>query len=198
MRTKAIRTLTPLALAVLKLLQERAMHPYEMHQLIRERGLDNIIKVRAGSLYHSVERLQQLSMVEPVETGRAGRRPERTVYAITEVGRDAYQANLRDLVREPVEEYPVFAAAVEMLHTLPRRDAIRLLQHRVTALEAQLAALEQVGASLAKRGIPHAYTIELDYLLALGRAELAWVGQLVDDIRSGDLPWVAETKEHAS
>ena len=48
--------MTPLALAVLRLLDTRTMHPYEMHQVVRDHGTDQVIKVRAGSLYHTVER----------------------------------------------------------------------------------------------------------------------------------------------
>src|SRR6185369_4646230 len=104
MRANPHRTLPPLALAVLRRLRERPMHPYEAHQQIRDRSIDYVIKVRAGSLYHAVERLHRLGLVEPVETAREGRRPERTVYAITEAGNDEYLANLRDLVRHPEDE----------------------------------------------------------------------------------------------
>jgi len=33
---------------------------------------------------------------------------------------------------------------------------------------------------------------------AMQRAELAWVGQLMDDIRSGALPWTTEIEEPRS
>ena len=139
MRARPHRTLTPLALAILRLLHERPMHPYEMHQLVRDRGTDFVIKVRAGSLYHAVERLATLSLIAPVETGRDGRRPERTVYAITDAGRDEFMDNLRDLVRSPAEEFPVFAAALEMLATIEPAAARRLLMQRTFTLEAQVA-----------------------------------------------------------
>jgi DNA-binding PadR family transcriptional regulator len=180
---------TPLGLAVLKLLHERPMHPYEMQQLIRERCTDFVIKVRAGSLYHTVERLHRTQLIEPVETGRDGRRPERTVYACTEAGRDEYLDNLRDLIRYPEEEYPVFGAAVEMLDTLDRVEAQRLLEARTTALEVRLAAGEQVAMSLAKRGLPRIAFLETEYAMAMHRAELAWVRDLIDDIKTGQLPW---------
>lgn len=171
------------------------MHPYEMQQMIRDHAVDRVVKVRAGSLYHSVERLERLGLIEQVETGRDGRRPERTVYAITDLGRDEYGANLRELVRYPQEEYPVFAAAVEMLRTLDRADAIRLLETRTTALEARAAASEQVITSLIKRGLPRLAFIEVQFCLAMQTAELAWVRGLIDDIRSGDLPWTGEIEE---
>jgi DNA-binding PadR family transcriptional regulator len=198
MRATRYQTLTPLALAVLRLLRERPMHPYEAHQLIRDRSIDYVIKVRPGSLYHAVERLHRLGLVAPVETGREGRRPERTVYAITEAGHDEYLANLRDLVRYPQDEYPVFAAGLEMLRTLDRDEAVRLLEQRGTALEVGLAAHEQVLASLAKGGLPRTATLQVEFCQATRRAELAWVRQVIDEIRSGEMSWADETKESTS
>ena len=77
----------PLALAVLALLYERPMHPYEMVTTMRERGKHESVKLRYSSLYSVVEALERADLIVPRETERAGRRPERTVYAITEAGR---------------------------------------------------------------------------------------------------------------
>jgi DNA-binding PadR family transcriptional regulator len=191
MRARPHRTLTPLALAVLRLLHERPMHPYEMHQLVRDRGTDFVIKVRAGSLYHTVERLHGLGLIEPVETGREGRRPERTVYAITGTGRDEFVTNLGDLLRLPVEEYPVFAAALEMLAALDVTAARRLLEQRTIALEAEIAGSEQIIATLTKRGLGRINLIENEYVAHMCRAELAWVRGLIADIDAGELDWKA-------
>jgi DNA-binding PadR family transcriptional regulator len=189
MRTTPHLTLTPLALAVLDLLHERDMHPYEMQQLIRERCTDHVIKVRAGSLYHTVERLHRSGFIEQVETGRAGRRPERTVYAITDTGRDEFATNLHDLVRYPDDEYPVFGAAIVMLHALHPHRAAALLESRIVSIEAALAAGDQLLASLTKNGLARIHIIEIEYAQALRRAELFWVRDLVQDLRSGDLTW---------
>jgi DNA-binding PadR family transcriptional regulator len=88
---------TPLALAILNLLYERPMHPYEMQQLMRERGHDQVIKLKGGSLYSTIERLTAAGLITPVETTREGRRPERTVYAITETGQDELTMWLHEL-----------------------------------------------------------------------------------------------------
>jgi DNA-binding PadR family transcriptional regulator len=189
MSTKPHRTLTPLALVVLGLLRERPMHPYEMQHTIREQHTDQVIKLRAGSLYHTVERLQTLDLIAAVETARAGRRPERTVYAITEAGRDEFTANLRQLLSRPEHEYPVFGAAVELLDSFEPDDAAGLLERRAVAIEGALAAADQVESLLIKQGIDRINLIELEYGQAMRRAELGWIHQLIDDIRSGTLRW---------
>src|SRR5262252_2075083 len=72
---------------VLCLLRVKPMHPYEMQRLIREWHKDEFLDLKRGSLYHAIERLRQHQCIEVVETVREGRRPERTVYRLTERGR---------------------------------------------------------------------------------------------------------------
>lgn len=187
--------LTTLALVVLELLHERPMHPYEIQQTIRDRYIDHVVKVRAGSLYHTVERLHRAELIEPIETARAGRRPERTVYAITEAGHDEFRAGLRELVREPRQEYPAFAAALEMLHTVDRDEAAAMLARRCVRLEVEIAGYAEVLAGVTKRGVPRVGLIEVEYAQAMRQAELTWIRGLIDDIQSGTLPWGAEKPE---
>ena len=81
------RRTNPLALAVLACLSERPMHPYEMAATMRTRGQDASIRLNYGSLYGVVETLLKRGLVEEQEVVREGRRPERTVYRITDDGR---------------------------------------------------------------------------------------------------------------
>src|SRR5580704_9115990 len=99
---------TPAALSVLSLLNERSMHPYEMRTLMRERGHDRAFRIRESSVYDTVARLAERGFIEPVEVNREGKRPERTVYAITESGRDELLVWMWELVSEPPSEAPAF------------------------------------------------------------------------------------------
>ena len=73
-------------LAVLTMLQERAMHPYEMQRLLRERHKDELLSLKRGSLYHAIGRLLRSGLIKVSKVGRSGRRPERTTYRITAEG----------------------------------------------------------------------------------------------------------------
>src|SRR5437016_1094606 len=92
------------ALTVLCLLRERAMHPYEMQRLIRQRKNDNFLDLKRGSLYHAIGRLERVNLIEPVATTREGRRPERTVYRLTEDGAAETLAWLRELLANPARD----------------------------------------------------------------------------------------------
>ena len=76
-----------LALALLSLLAQEPMYPYEMAQTLRSRGKDRSIKINWGSLYTVVQNLEKHGFVEATSTEREGRQPERTTYRITEAGK---------------------------------------------------------------------------------------------------------------
>jgi len=121
-RPKRVRPLprTPVALSVLNLLNERPMHPYEMRTRMRERGHDRAFRIRESSVYDTVARLAERGFIEPVDVNREGRRPERTVYAITEAGRDELLVWMWELASEPPGEAPAFAAPLMFIYSLGR------------------------------------------------------------------------------
>src|SRR6266576_508641 len=104
-----------LALAVLVTLTERPMHPYEMAATMRSQGKERSIKLNYGSLYTVVNNLARHGLIEATGAGREGRRPERTVYQITEAGRKELEDWMAELVAVPVKEYPQFEAALAEL-----------------------------------------------------------------------------------
>ncbi|MGH1563493.1 PadR family transcriptional regulator [Mumia sp. DW29H23] len=182
-------SLTPLGLAAIALLVERPMHPYEMYQLLLERRDDWLVKVRAGSLYHTVERLHRDGLVTVVGTDRAGNRPERTTYAMTPEGRTALRETVTEMLRVPVNEYPRFPLALSEAHNLPLDTVLELLTERRDALAAEVAALDTVVSTAKERHVHEAYWFVADYLRTRQASELAWIDALLERLRTKDLPW---------
>ena len=64
-----------LGLAVLSVVFERPMHPYEMAAVLKQRGKDADMPIKWGSLYTVVANLEKHGFVEAVESVRDGGRP---------------------------------------------------------------------------------------------------------------------------
>lgn len=175
----------PLALAVLALLFERPMHPYEMGVILKQRHKEESIKLRYGSLYTVIELLLRRAFVGARETGRDGRRPERTVYEITPAGKDELRAWMADLIADPVKEYPQFEAALCLLPVLPPDEALALLRLRVDRIAQNAAALTQHVQSIGDQNFPPLFLVETEYRLALMKAEQHFVAGLIGRIESG-------------
>ncbi|WP_158588071.1 PadR family transcriptional regulator [Actinomadura logoneensis] len=181
------RKLTPLALTVLRMLCDGPMHPYEMQQRIRLHAYDHAVKVTHGSLYHTVDRLASSGLIEPVETNREGRRPERTVYAVTPSGRDAACDRLADLLSAPSEEFPLFGAALAFVPLLSEQEVARHLRNRAVVLEALVAGQQASYDSLRKRGLGRHRLLDLQLSISRHRAELDFTQALVADLDAGRL-----------
>ena len=174
-----------LALAVLALLFERPMHPYEMGVILKQRHKEESIKLRYGSLYTVIELLLRRAFIAARETARDGRRPERTVYEITDAGRDELRAWMADLIAEPVKEYPQFEAALCLLPVLPPDEALVLLRERAERIAQNAAALTRHVEAIGEQDFPPLFLVETQYRLALMRAEQQFVGELIRRIEGG-------------
>jgi DNA-binding PadR family transcriptional regulator len=180
----------PLALAVLACLAEHPMHPYEMASTMRTRGHDESIRLNYGSLYTVVESLARRGLIQPRETVREGRRPERTVYAITDAGHAELVDWLTQLHGTPVKEFPQFEAGLALMGELPPDDVVALLEERRHGLEVEVSRIDAMVHVATHRDVPRVFLVELDFERGQRVAELDFVGTLIDGIASGTLDGV--------
>ena len=186
---KEIGAGSPLALSVLELLDEEAMHPYEMATRMRVRHHDEFIRLNFGTLYHTVEALERNGWIEPVEREKEGRRPERTIYRLTDAGRDVLTRTVSDLLKRPQKEYPQFAAGLMFMHHLKAKDAAGCLNERARSLDVIIAKFEAVLAELLHHGVSRLALIDVEHKIAMLDAERRWVRHLEREISDGKLEW---------
>lgn len=139
------------------MLYEAPMHPYLMQRLIKERGKDLVINVaQRASLYQTIQRLTREGLISARQTLRDERRPERTVYEITNAGRTTLFAWMRQVLSAPAIEYPEFPAAVSFLALLPPEDVLKQFEFRAAAIRETLAGLDR-GLGEAAQTVPRLF-----------------------------------------
>jgi DNA-binding PadR family transcriptional regulator len=186
------RVSNPLALAVLSCLNEKPMHPYEISTTLRTRGKENSIKLNYGSLYSVVESLQKHGLITSKETTREGRRPERTVYEITEPGVEELEDWLAELLSTPVRDYTSLEAGLSLMPALPPDEVARLLEDRALKLRSELRAIDANHAEAEAVGIPDLFLVESLFRRRMLDAELDFVSTLAKEIRTSSLPGTLE------
>ncbi|MET3565285.1 DNA-binding PadR family transcriptional regulator [Leifsonia sp. 563] len=186
------RTLTPLAVAALALLAEGPSHPYEMYQTLMQRSEDRLVKVRPGSLYHTVDRMEAHGFVRATGTEREGNRPERTTYEITDAGTRALGERITEIIGTPTNEYPEFPLGLGEAHNLPIETVIALLRKRVALIRADTGVLDGAIADLTQRGVPAKYWLDVRYQRAITATEADVLETLIADLQSGTVSWSEE------
>jgi DNA-binding PadR family transcriptional regulator len=175
------RPANALALAVLTLLFEKPMHPYEMSTTLRERNKEESIRLNYGSLYAVVESLRKKELITAREAVREGNRPERTVYELTDTGAIAMREWLTEMLRDPSPQFTDFEAALSLMGALPPDEALALLQLRLRALRLTSNQYDGIRSHIPKH-FPALFLVEGDYAEAVRLAEIAFVEKLVADL----------------
>lgn len=178
-------------LSVLSVLRERPMHPYEIQRLLRLRAKDEFLRLKKGSLYHAIRRLEEAGLISEKEISREGRRPEKTSYALTDAGLIAFDSWLKQLISNLQPEATAFAASISFLVYLSPQEAVFALEKRAQKLQQLIDEHDQTLALLSA-SIGRIFVIEREYARAIAQAEAQWVQQLLEDIRSKRLRWDIE------
>jgi len=176
-----------LALAVLAAVVQRPMHPYEIATALRGWGKERDMDLKWGSFYTVIRNMAKHGLIVAVESTREGRRPERTVYRITDAGREELVDWTRELISTPMHERPRFRAGLSVISALHPDEAVELLRRRLGLLEEGIAAEREELAEQA-RTIPRLFLVENEYDLALKEAEAAWIRSLLAELESGTFP----------
>jgi DNA-binding PadR family transcriptional regulator len=177
-------------MVVLAMFVEGPMHAYRVHELIRERGKDQIVNVaQRNSVYQTIDRLLRSKLIDVQKTSREEGRPERVVYKITKEGERTLKAWLTTTLEEPTREFPQFPAALAFLMLLSPKEALAHLTKRKETLARDVAASTKGLEQIRESGLPRLFLIDDEYRNAMAQAELDFVAGLVDAIRSKTITW---------
>ena len=182
---------SPLALAILGLLENGPLHPYGMQRLIKQWGKDQVVNVgQRTSLYRMIDRLEDGRLIAVGSTERDERYPERTTYHLTEDGRTICRQWLTEMLATPRNEFPEFPAALSFVMLLPPETAGELLEERRERLKQRIADFDaELAAENDGTPVPRWALLETEYLRAVTEAEVRWIDTIVDDLRSRSLTW---------
>jgi DNA-binding PadR family transcriptional regulator len=184
---------SPLSLTVLSLLHYQPLHPYGIQRLIKQWGKDQVVNVsQRASLYRTIERLLSAGLIEVRETGRDQQYPERTVYEVTEDGRQAARAWLLEMLAKPKQEFPEFPAALSFLVMLTPEETLKVFSERAESLRASLREIDAIMSVEAEHRLPRVTMLETEYQRVTTSAQLAWLDAVIADLRAGRLDWSSE------
>lgn len=178
-----------MALAVLATVVQRPMHRYEIASVLRAHGKDQDMDIKWGSLYTVVQNLAKHGFVEVVGSDRQGARPERTIYRITEAGRQEMLDWTRELLSTPEPEHPRFVAGLSVQMTLHPDEVTALLRLRLERLEESIAVQRSKLAEHLTE-IPRLFLVESEYTIAMAKAEADWVRGLLGELTEGTFPGI--------
>ena len=184
-------------LLLLGLLADGEAHGYELHEFLATK-LAFVSDLTRPTAYRLLDRMHQDGLLDR-ETERAGKRPERMRYRITERG----LTHLDQLLRTQLASLDVIRPAGNMallfMQRLPRKEAAELLAQRKQELEKRRYRL-----SVELEALPsHTPSLPIhERNLALIEADIAWlerqIARLIRESKHSDAPPSSPAKKPRS
>jgi len=135
-------------LVILGLLVERPRHGYDIKQQIEKRSMYHWIGVSTPALYRGLARLESKRMLEAhTESGTS--HPDRTVYSITDAGREHMQSLLVEALTDLKPVFFDVVGGIGFAHNMPRELLLDSLETRRGRLVELLARIDEADAEVA-------------------------------------------------
>ncbi|BCN29478.1 PadR family transcriptional regulator [Anaeromicropila herbilytica] len=130
-------------LILLGLVYEQSRSAYEMQKHIDYRNLSSWVKISTPSIYKNVKKLEEKGYLIG-ESVRDSKMPERTIYAITEGGKDYFHQLMRKAACSNVNILFEFNAVVANLNKLEKNEAIQLIHDIKTQICVSYEQMQQM------------------------------------------------------
>jgi DNA-binding PadR family transcriptional regulator len=128
-------------LVILGLLHDKPLYGYEIKQIIEEH-MGDWTSIAFGSIYFALDKLSEEKFVEKVSTEQAGNRPSRSVYQITDSGKEEFLRLLRESWQNMEQQYYDLDICIFFLNRLSMTEVKGYLRARIARLEQILAHLQ--------------------------------------------------------
>jgi DNA-binding PadR family transcriptional regulator len=178
----------PMRMMVLGLLLEKDRHPYEIRQTIKNRHWDQSFRLRDGSLYYAVDQMRNEGLIETAEiiATPGENRPDKTVYRITQAGREAFLNLFYEQLAQPAfPQHPLFLGLPFAHRADPKRVA-GIAGIHLEACEGRITRVEEV---LVRKGpqLPPGTAFLLRGIIAVSTAEREFLHELIEAAENGGL-----------
>jgi DNA-binding PadR family transcriptional regulator len=176
---------------VLGVLHRGDFHPYEIKRRLEAAMVECYIDVDVGTLYYAVRQLDKEELIEPVAQERVARGGIRTIYRLTDKGREAFREGLhRQLLAEGPVSQTLYGALL-FLHLADTEVVKQSLRRRITQLGELIAKTEpirkQMEAKLSSGG-KHL----LDHIERQRQLDRDWLTALLKEIETNGIRDVAD------
>jgi DNA-binding PadR family transcriptional regulator len=174
-------------LVILGLLRQESLHGYELKHIIGEH-MGDWTRIPVGSIYFALGKLADEGKIRELSVEREGKRPEKTVYEITESGEEEFLSLLRECLGTSEREYHEIDLGLAFLDALKPKEAAALFRARVTLLEGEVLRLKKHKAeSMKLSDVPPSAKAIFTHSQRHLEAELAWSREVLAELEAGRL-----------
>ena len=165
-------------LIILGILYEKKFHGYEIKNKI-QKTMGNFTSIAFGSIYFALAKLSEERLIEKTNVEKAGKRPSRNIYKITDAGKQKFIYLLENALKNTNKQYFTIDSALTFLSKLPGKKIEILLEKRIKTEKQILNNLiKHRNTVVLNKNKPNLTGLLTEHSIIHHKAELYWLNKI--------------------
>ncbi|MCI8534570.1 MAG: PadR family transcriptional regulator [Hungatella sp.] len=166
------------ATMLLGLIYEKPLNAYEIIKLLNYMNVKWWFNIADSTVYSTLKSLEKKEFILGT-TEKVGNMPDRTVYSLSDKGKDEFIATLRASVLQFNYDTNIFSIAAFFLNTFTPEEQQELLQERLTILQKYHTGIEKQVNPLWENEVSTVHVANVKRMIDLVDAEIIGTKRLL-------------------
>lgn len=167
------------ATMLLGLIYEKPLNAYEIIKHLNYMNVKWWFNIADSTVYSTLKTLEKKEYIIGT-TEKVGNMPDRTVYSLSEKGKDEFISTLKASILQFNYDTNIFSIAAFFLNTFTPEEQQKLLQERLTVLQKYRTGIEKQVNPLWENEVSATHSANVKRMIDLVDAEIAGINRLLE------------------
>lgn len=135
--------LTKSSTIILGLISENPVNPYGIVGILKKININNWYPIAKQSLYSNIKKLNEQGFITG-KTAKEGNMPEKTIYSITESGKNELYHTIVDFISSTEMDIVKFKIGIMFLCHIDKEEAVEILMAKSKKMEQIILDYEKI------------------------------------------------------
>ena len=167
------------ATMLLGLIYEKPLNAYEIIKHLNYMNVKWWFNIADSTVYSTLKTLEKKEYIIGT-TEKVGNMPDRTVYSLSEKGKDEFISTLKASILQFNYDTNIFSIAAFFLNTFTPEEQQKLLQERLTVLQKYRTGIEKQVNPLWENEVSATHSANAKRMIDLVDAEITGINRLLE------------------
>ena len=167
------------ATMLLGLIYEKPLNAYEIIKHLNYMNVKWWFNIADSTVYSTLKTLEKKEYIIGT-TEKVGNMPDRTVYSLSEKGKDEFISTLKASILQFNYDTNIFSIAAFFLNTFTPEEQQKLLQERLTVLQKYRTGIEKQVNPLWENEVSATHSATVKRMIDLVDAEISGINRLLE------------------
>lgn len=166
------------AALLLGIIYKKPLNAYEITKLLDYMNIKWWFNIADSTVYATLKTLSNRGFIEGT-IEKVGNMPDRTVYSLTEKGKEELEEHIRQSILHFDYDTNVFTIAAFFIDILGTEEKKKLLEERLNTLQSYLSGISKQDNELWEQEVPASHVANLRRMMDIVNAEISGTKRLL-------------------